>query len=123
MRGRRRAARGARGELDAAHGQEAFVALEAGAELVAPRGIVQPGAEHGLEVEVGDDQVLLERAGPGDRLAELVDDHRAAVEHQLVLPAHLVDERHDRDVVRRPRGHHALAVARSCRGRTATPTG
>ena len=73
--------------------------------------VAQAGAERGVEVEIGDDQVLLERPAARDRFAELVDDEAAAVEDQLVLAADLVDVGERDHVVGRPGRHHASGAA------------
>ena len=83
-----------------------------GAQLfLATTRVAQAGAERGVEVEIGDDQVLLELPAAGDRFAELVDDEAAAVEDQLVLAADHVDVGERDHVVGGPGRHHALAVA------------
>src|SRR5262249_1787829 len=46
--------------------------------LLTPARVVQPGAEDGLEVEVGDDEVLLECEPARDALATLVHDQACA---------------------------------------------
>jgi hypothetical protein len=41
---------------------------------------VQPGPEDGVQIEVDDHQILLERPAAGHHLAFLVHDHAGAVE-------------------------------------------
>jgi hypothetical protein len=103
-RQRRRRHLGRRGQRDPREGLGGPQLL-----LAAPR-VVQARVEDGVEVEVGDDEVLGELAAPGHRLAALVDDQAAAVEDQLVLAAHHVDEGQAHQVVRRPGGDHPLAL-------------
>ena len=72
---------------------------------------MQPGAEDGLEVEVGDDEVFLEREPARDALAALVHDEARAVEYQLVLTAHHVDVGDAHLIVQGARRDHLLAEA------------
>ena len=73
---------------------------------------MQARAEDLVEVEVGDDEILLEGAPAGDALALLVEDERLPVEDELVLAADRVDEGQAHEVVGGARGQHLLAELR-----------
>ena len=72
---------------------------------------MQPRAEDGLEVEVGDDQVLLEHPPAREALTVLVHDHAGAVEHELVLATHHVDVGHAHEIVHCAGRHQLIAEA------------
>ena len=69
---------------------------------------MQPGLEHGLHVDVRHQQVFVELAGHGQPFAALAQDHAAAIEHELVLAADLVDVTYGDGVVCGARGQHVL---------------
>ena len=94
-------------EIDAGR---ALAELERAA-LPQPR-IVKARAEHRIEIEIRDDQVLLEHAALDDRLALLVDDQAAPVVDDLVLPADQVHVANHREVVRGARAQHAPPLLR-----------
>ena len=62
-------------------------------------------------LDVDDEQRLLEAGRTGEHLAVVVQDHGMAVEDELVLASHGVDERDEGDVVARASGEHLLALA------------
>ena len=68
-------------------------------------------ADHGLRVEVDDEQRLLEPRRPRDHLALVVEHHGVAVEDQLVLAADRVAQRDEARVVARAGDEHLLALA------------
>ena len=77
----------------------------------AATGIEQSATERGAHVEVDDEQVLDELLGTRHEVTALVEQHRRAVEHQLVLAA---DEVHVEDRHRRIGStgrEHRLALA------------
>ena len=71
--------------------------------------VEQTLAVDGLDDHVGHQQFLDEHRRPGDQIAVGVEHHAAAVEHQLVLTAHLVHVRQRTTGVGRTSGQHALA--------------
>ncbi len=79
--------------------------------LLPPPRVAEPRAERCVEVKVGDHQVLLERPAERDAVPRGVEDHRLAVEDQLVLPAHQVHERQVPDVIGCSGRQHLLAEA------------
>jgi hypothetical protein len=81
-----RAGSGRRGRRLLADQHQAHLLVGAAATRVE-----QALAVHRLDDEVGDEQLLHQQRGSGHQVAVGVEHHAAAVEHQLVLPAHLVD--------------------------------
>src|SRR5439155_128589 len=76
-----------------------------------PPRVLQPRPEDRVEIEIRGHHLLDELPPARHRLTVRIDDHAGAVEHQLVLAAHHVDERQPDDVVGGARGDHALAEA------------
>ncbi len=77
--------------------------------------IERPAAERGVHVDVADEQVLLELLGPGHEVTALVEQHRRAVEDELVLAADEVDIEDGHRRVGRARREHRLALAQAAR--------
>ena len=76
---------------------------------LAVEGRAEPVVEDALDVEVGDQQLLLELRGPGDGRSFNVEHHAGAVENQLVLPADGVDVADVEAVVGGTGAKHPLA--------------
>ena len=93
------------GQMDARH----RIGLVERALLAEPC-VVQARVEHLVEIDIGDHQVLFERLAFGDHFAILIEDHAAAIEHDLVLPADQIDVAHDGDVIRGAGRDHAAAA-------------
>ncbi len=91
-----------RGRRDVDHGQRRLGRP--------PPGVEQALAEDRLHLDVADERLLGELARPGQQLAVGVEDHRRAVEDQLVLAADLVDVDQGARGVGRPGGQHALTL-------------
>ena len=72
-------------------------------------GVQQALAIDGLDLDIGDHQFLDELRGAGDERAVGVEHHRSPVEHQLVLPAHLVHVHQRAAGIGGTGGQHALA--------------
>ena len=72
--------------------------------------IPQALAEHGIDVEVGDDEAVLEGWATGDDRPIRTAYDTGAVEYQLVLPAHGVQVGDENAVVGGAGGDHALAL-------------
>src|ERR687897_2972258 len=72
--------------------------------------VEQPLPEDRQHLDVADGGLLLELGGACEQLAVGVEHHGGPVEHQLVLPTHLVDVDQGARRVRRPGGQHALAL-------------
>ena len=72
--------------------------------------VEQPLAVDRLDVHVGDHQFLDELRSASDEPALGIEHHRAAVEHQLVLAAHLVDVDERAAGIRGARRQHPFAV-------------
>ena len=72
---------------------------------------VSPGGRDRIQVEVGDDQVLVEHRALGHGLALRAEDQARAVVEHLVLAAHQVHVGDDREVVGRAGAKHAPALA------------
>ena len=91
--------------------------LEGGGGLLAVEGRAEAAVEDALDVEVGDEELLLELGGAGDGDAVDVEDDAGAVEDELVLAADGVDVADVEAVV-------GGAGARACaRGRRTCPRG
>ena len=71
--------------------------------------------EDGIEIDVGDHEILGERAPARDALRALVEDDAAAVEDQLVLSPHHVEKGHADEIVDGASGQHHLAIVRLAR--------
>ena len=88
------------------------------AELLAAEArVVQPRAEQRFRADVVDEQVFFEHLRAGQQLAVRADDHRAAIEDELVLAADLVRVADEDAVVARAAGQHLLAELACPRGR------
>ena len=72
--------------------------------------VVQADLAHGIDIEVGDEQRLIEHRRRGDALAAGVEDDGAAVEDERVLPAHHVAVADDDGVVGGAGREHALSL-------------
>ena len=73
--------------------------------------VAQAPCDHGLRVEIDDEQCFLEPRRPRDHLALVVEHHGVAVEDQLVLAADRVAQRDEARVVARAGNQHLLALA------------
>ena len=80
-----------------------------------PARVEQAAPERGADVDVDDEQVLLELRGAGDEPAALVEQHRRAVEDELVLPADEVHVEHGHRRVGGAGGEHRLAFVDAAR--------
>ena len=72
--------------------------------------IEQPATERRTDVDVDDEEILGELRGAGDEMAALVEQHRRAVEDELVLPADEVHVEHRHRRVGGARREHRLAL-------------
>ena len=80
------------------------------AQLGAAAGVVEAVLGRLVEVDIDDDELVAELGPASDDVAAGVDDHRAAVEHELVLTADGVDVGDGDTVVDGAGGEHARAV-------------
>jgi len=74
-------------------------------------GVAQAGGARALRVDRGHEQLLAELVGAGDHGAVVIDDHRVAVEDELVLAADEVAERHRGQGVAGALHQHVLPLA------------
>ena len=81
----------------------------------APARVEQPSPEARPHVDVDDEQVFTELLRARNEVPALVEQHRCAVEHQLVLPTDEVHVQHRDRRVRGARRQHRLALAQPAR--------
>ena len=78
--------------------------------LFAGFGVAETLAKHGFNIQIGDDELVLERWPAGNHRAVGSAHDAGAVENELILPSHSIQVGYEHAVVSSAGGDHALAL-------------